>query len=301
MSPQALPYVLLMGLMFGSTLIVSRFSVGQFDATTYIWLRLGLSTLAFAAVYAFSRQRQWPTDRTLLRHAVTIGVFGTAIPMTGYVTSLVYLSAGVTAMFMTTTPAFTVLFAHFLLPDERLTKRKVTGVLLALSGAALLTLRGESGLASGEAANPLGYVLILTAIISDSLMIIYARRNCQELDTFDVTSVRMLTATLIVAPLSLWFVGFDLSAVTGAGYAALLWATAVGTFGGLLMVLWVTQRFGATTMSMVGYVIPVIAAIGGVLFLEETITTTMLIGMALIIAGVAILNRRRTAAIDIPA
>ncbi len=301
MPTQALPYVLLMGLMFGSTLIVSRFSVGQFESSTYIWLRLALGSLAFAAVYAVSSKRHWPTDRTLLRHAIVIGIFGTAIPMTGYVTSLVYLSAGVTAMFMTTTPAFTVLFAHFLLPDERLTGRKIAGVLLALSGAALLAVRGESGLATGEAANPLGYLLIFTAIISDSLMIIYARRNCQTLDTFDVTSVRILTAALIVAPISLLLVGFDLSAVTAVGYAGVIYAAAAGTFGGLLLALWVTQQFGATTVSLVGYIIPVVATVGGVLLLDETITAIMLAGMGLIIAGVAILNRRMTTAIDIPA
>lgn len=289
-----------MGLLFGSTLLVSRFSIGQFAPTTYIWLRLALAGVAFAVVYTISSKRRWPTDRTLLKHAIVIGIFGTAIPMTGYVTTLVFLSAGVTSMFMTTTPAFTVLFAQFLLPDEQLTKRKVAGVLLALSGAAILAVRGESGLATGEAANPIGYVLILTAIISDSLMIIYARRNCQQLDTFDVTSVRILTAALVVAPISLLLVGFDLSAVTAAGYAGLVYAAAAGTFGGLLMALWVTQQFGATTVSLVGYIIPVVAAVGGVLLLDETITAAMLGGMALIIAGVAILNRRTTAAIDIP-
>lgn len=290
-----------MGLMFGSTLLVSRFSVGQFAPTTYIWLRLALASLAFAAAYAFSSKRRWPTDRTLLKRSIVLGIFGTAIPMTGYVTTLVYLSAGVTSMFMTTTPAFTVLFAHFLLPDERLNGRKIIGVLLALSGAALLAVRGESGLPTGEPANPIGYALILGAIITDSLSIIYARKHMRYMNTFDVSSVRILTAALVITPLSLLLVGFDLSAVTTAGYLSLIWAAAAGTFGGLLLALWVTQQFGATATALTSYIIPVVATIGGVLFLGETITTTVLLGMVLIIAGVAILNRRTTAAMDIPA
>lgn len=301
MPAQSLPYVIALGLMFGSTLLVSRFSVGQFAPTTYIWLRLAISSLAFAAVYAFSRQRDWPRDRFLLRHAIILGIFGTAIPMVGYVSSLVYLSAGVVSMFMTSTPAFTVIFAQFLLPDEQLTLRKGMGVTLALGGAALLALRGETGLSNAEPANPLGYALILGAIIIDSLMMIYARRHMRDMDTFSVSSVRILTATLVIAPLSLLLVGFDLSAVTTAGYVSLVWAAAAGTFGGLLLALWVTQNYGATATSMTSYIIPVVAAVGGVLFLDETITTTMIIGMGLIIVGIAFLNRRRTAAIDIPA
>lgn len=301
MPAQSLPYVIALGLMFGSTLLVSRFSVGQFAPTTYIWLRLAISSLAFAAVYAFSRQRDWPRDRFLLRHAIILGIFGTAIPMVGYVSSLVYLSAGVVSMFMTSTPAFTVIFAQFLLPDEQLTLRKGMGVTLALGGAALLALRGETGLSNAEPANPLGYALILGAIIIDSLMMIYARRHMRDMDTFSVSSVRILTATLVIAPLSLLLVGFDLSAVTTAGYVSLVWAAAAGTFGGLLLALWVTQNYGATATSMTSYIIPVVAAVGGVFFLDETITTTMIIGMGLIIVGIAFLNRRRTAAIDIPA
>ena len=39
MSPTALPYVLLTGLLFGSSLIVSRYAVGQMAPTTFVWLR----------------------------------------------------------------------------------------------------------------------------------------------------------------------------------------------------------------------------------------------------------------------
>ncbi len=64
MSPEALPYIILLGILFGSSLVVSRFSVGQFQPLTYIGLRLGLAGLAHIAVYVFSRSRQWPQGRT---------------------------------------------------------------------------------------------------------------------------------------------------------------------------------------------------------------------------------------------
>ena len=101
MSPSALPYVLLTGLLFGSSLIVSRYAVGQMAPTTFVWLRLALSTAAFAAVYAVSaarrRPRRLPTDRALWRDGVILGVFSTALPMVGTIASLRYLSAGITA------------------------------------------------------------------------------------------------------------------------------------------------------------------------------------------------------------
>lgn len=302
MSPAALPYVLLLGLMFGSTLLVSRFSLTQFSPTTYTWLRLALSLLAFAGMRLAAvwrgRGRLWPAGWALWRDGLLLGAFGTAVPMVAYVASLQYQSAGVTALLLTTAPAFTVLMAQLLLPDERLTRRTGVGILLALGGAALLVLRGESGLA-GVAGSPFGYGLVIGAILIDSFMIVYTRKHCRDYDTFDLSAVRTLAAVIIVAPLSLALVGFDLSAVTGRGYVALGYAAAAGTFGGLMLFLWVNQRFGATASSMTSYVLPVVTAAGGVFFLDETITPVMLAGMALIIAGIALLNRKEAVGLEI--
>lgn len=293
MTIQALPYILLLGVLFGSTLIASRFSVGQFHPTTYIGLRLVMASLGHLAIYAFVGQYKWPTDRRLWRHATILGIFGTAIPMTAIVAALLYQSSGVTSLLITTNPALTVLLAHFLLADERLTVRKSLGILLALGGAALLAARGETGLSDMGAVNPIGYLLVLIAIIASSSMTIYARKYMSDLDSFDVASVRMFVAALVVVPLSLLFVGFDLQAVTTQGYFALGYAALIGTFSGFILSFYIIKRFGATPSAMTAYVIPIVAGVGGMLILDETISRTMLVGMGLIISGIALINQRK--------
>jgi drug/metabolite transporter (DMT)-like permease len=52
------------------------------------------------------------------------------------------------------------------------------------------------------------------------------------------------------------------------------------------------QRFGATASAVTAYVIPIVATLGGVLLLGETITKGMALGMGLIVGGVAIINQR---------
>ncbi|MFN2222982.1 MAG: EamA family transporter, partial [Candidatus Promineifilaceae bacterium] len=52
------------------------------------------------------------------------------------------------------------------------------------------------------------------------------------------------------------------------------------------------QRFGATASAITAYIIPIVATLGGVLLLGETITRDMSIGMGLIVVGVAIINQR---------
>lgn len=292
MSAQALPYVILLGFLFGSTLIASRFSVGQFNPLTYIGLRLVIASLCHLTVYALSSSRRVSRDRLLWKRSAVLGVFGTAIPMTFIVSSLQFQSAGVTAALLTTGPALTVLLAHFFLPDEKMTRRKALGVILALSGALLITLLGETGLPDVSRANPIGYVLVFVAMISASSSTIYARKYLREFDAFDVASARMSIAALVVMPVSLVLVGFDLSAVTVQGYVALGYAALIGTFSGMMLAFYIIQRFGATTSAMTAFVIPVVATLGGVLILGEQITVGMLAGTMLIIAGITIINQR---------
>ena len=291
MALQALPYVVLLGFLFGSTLVVSRFSVGQYEPLTYIGLRLVIAGLGHAAIYAVSAKRAWPKDRSLWRHGIALGILGTAVPMTAIVSSLEYQSSGLTAVLITTSPAITVLMAHFLLPDEPLTRQKGLGVVIALGGAVLLAVLGESGLPDVTRAEPIGYILVTTAMVFGSGAAIYARRYMKSFDPIDVNSVRMVSAALVVMPLSLVLVGFDVSSVDYRGVMALFYAAIVGTFSGMLLAFYNIQRFGATASAMAAYIIPIVAAIGGFLLLGETITLGMLAGMALILAGVALINR----------
>ncbi len=301
MSTKALPYVILLGFMFGSTLVISRFSVGQFAPTTYIGLRLILASSAHLALYFLLNKRfTWPQDKTLWKQAALLGVLGTAVPMTFIVSSLQYLSSGIASIMLTTGPAITVILAHLFLPDEQLNRGKAGGVILALGGAALLALSGESGLADVGKANPWGYVMLLTAVLLGNSAAIYIRKYLRGYRSYDVASIRMFVAALIVMPLSLIFVGFDLSTVTPTGYAALFYAAVMGTFGGLLLSVYNIKRFGATAGAMAAYIIPMVSVILGAILLGERITAVMLIGMVLIIGGVVIINRNQQKIISDP-
>ncbi len=288
----ALPYITLLAFLFGSTLIASRFSVGQFSPTTYIGIRLIIASLCHILVYALGPRRRWPAGKRLWLNVALLGVFGTAVPMTFIVTSLLYQSSGVTSVLLTVGPAVTVVVAHFFLVDERLMSRKITGVAFAIGGALLIAVRGETGLPEMAEANPIGYALVLSAMIFGGTGIVYARKYLRQYDAFDVASIRMFAAAAVVMPLSLIIIGFDLSRVTASGYFALGYASLVGTFSGMMLAFYIVKRFGATATAMSSNIIPVVAAAGGVLVLDETITSGMIAGMILITVGVILVNER---------
>ncbi len=294
MSIQALPYTVLLGVLYGTSLIASRFGMEQFHPSVYVGLRMSLASLAYLLVYLLDRRRRkLPREPILWRRAALLGVFGSAIPMTSIVSSMQFQSAGVTSIWLTTGPIFTVLMAHFFLDDEALTTRKSVGVAVALAGALLLAVRGESGLADVDKANPLGYGLVLLGMVCNSGMNIYARKFMRDLDAFDVASVRMFAAALTVMPLSALFVGINLGGVNVQGYISLGYASLIGTFLATGLAFYLIKRFGSTATAMALYVTPIVGGLGGVLLLNEHISAGMVAGMGFITVGIALIKQKK--------
>lgn len=289
---QALPYIVLNAFLFGSTLIASRFSVGQYEPLTYITLRLLIASSIHLGVYRVQPARTFPTDKRLWSRVSVFALFGTVINLVTIATSLRYISSGTVSILLTTGPAVTALAAALFLREERLNLRQWTGVVLALSGAALMALSGQNGLAI--ATSPIGYVLAGVGILSGSSMTVYARRTLQGYDSFDAATARSFIALLIVLPVDLLFAGFDFSRVNVQGVGAVIYAGLIGTFGGYVVQMYVIQRFGAIAAAMVPYVIPLITATGGVLVLGEQITPTMIGASLIILCGITLVQQQRS-------
>ena len=105
--------------------------------------------------------------------------------------------------------------------------------------------------------------------------------------------MQLFAATFIVLPVVGLVYGFDLAALDGQGWFAVLYGSLIGTVAAFLLFFYTIQRFGATDVALVTYVVPVVATIGGLLVLGETITGRMIIGMIIILAGIAVINLRR--------
>lgn len=293
MSNKAIFYITITGFFFGTALVAGRFAVQQFNPIVYVGLRLFLSTLAFLTVYLFASKRYpWPRWGPIWKHAAILAS-GTVTAMVCFTSSLLYLSSGLASIINTAGPALTVVLAHFALADEQLTWRKIAGVILAIGGALLLVLRGESGLPDVSQSSGTGYLLLGIAIVVIAINTIYIRRYTQQMDPFQLTSIQVLFAGVLLTPLALWFIGIQWDLVTWGGVVALGYGAFIGTFAGFVLFLQIAQSFGATAAAMTNYVSPVFATLTGMFLLGETVTLGMGLGMVIIVAGVWLVNQRR--------
>jgi drug/metabolite transporter (DMT)-like permease len=283
-----IPTILLLSFFFGSNLVVSRFALGQFHPITFVALRMPIAGV-LALLWARLQHGSFPSTRKLWLHGSVVGIFATAAPMMLFVSALQYQSSGVTALFISLTPVSAMVISHFRLPEDRMTLRKALGALLSFSGVGLLLVTGETGLQ--ETAWE-GFFLVLAGVASNGFGIVHLRKYLSGERSMDIAAVRLATAAVVSVPIATLFVGFDFSAVRWSGVFALAYGALPGTLIGFLLYSFVVARFGAIKGTQVEYLVPVVATITGVIFLDERITLVMILGMVIVFSGIAVATLR---------
>ncbi len=292
MHTKALPYIVLLSLFWGTNVVASRFGIGEFDPFLFIMLRLAIATLFFVPILLLNQGRI-PTDPELWQKATISGLLGVAIPIPTFILSLQYQSSGVASLYVTTSPVMIVIAAHYFLPDEKMTRYKALGVILALCGALFLAIRGESGLEGVGRANPLGAILVMVGLISEVFNTMFVRLRMRAFDPMQVTAIRLFIAAVVVLVVTLLVGDFSLAEVTGAGIFSLAYAALIGALGGQFMAFYIQRRFGATAFSLVAFMVPVVATGFGAALLGEIITWSMGVGVLLIGSGLILINRQK--------
>jgi drug/metabolite transporter (DMT)-like permease len=219
-----------------------------------------------------------------------MGLLNSVIPYTVITWGETRVSSGLAAILVGAMPIFTVLLAHWLTQDEKLTPPKIAGILLGFCGVVVLFL---PDVLAGATFNLVGGLAIVVAAISYAFATIQARKHLKGFPHTTVALGQMATASLILIPASVlldqpWTLHPSLGSL-----ASLLTLATIGTALAYLMYYWLIEHVGATRTSLVTYISPVIAVFLGVIFLGEVMDWTTFVGLVLIIAGVGLVTRKR--------
>lgn len=257
---------------FASNSILCRLALGArlIDAGTFTCVRL-LSGAVVLALLVALRDRALPKPQ--LRWAAGLALFAYAAPF-----SFAYLRipAGVGALVLFGAVQATMIGSD-LVKGKRLHTVEMLGLLLAVAGLVVLTLPGVSS------PDPVGTGLMAVAGVAWG---VYSLRGRDVSDPLQATAGNFVLSLLFALPLALVSVGGESATTTGLAYALASGALA----SGLGYALWYTALRGltATQAGIVQLLVPVLAAIGGALFLGETVSTRLLISGAIILSGVAL-------------
>jgi drug/metabolite transporter (DMT)-like permease len=276
---------LALGFMWGSSYLFIKLAVDDFGTFTLVALRLLVGALLLWAVVRATRQ-ELPREPRIYGHLFVMGLVNIVIPFALITWAEQSVDSSLAAILTAPVPLFAIVIAPLFLHDEPIRVNGLVGLVVGFIGVVILTSRdltvGDSDLT--------GEVALLGAAFSYAVGAVYARRNMRGVPplipaVFQVTFALLVSGTIALVAEHPWDARPDAEAIF-----SILWLGILGSGLAYLVVFRLFAAWGATRTTMVAYEIPVWGIILGFLVLAEPIDIRLLIGTALVVGGVALVN-----------
>jgi drug/metabolite transporter (DMT)-like permease len=279
-----------LALIWGGAFFFIGVAVRHVPPLTYVWLRLTIAAVAMWLFLHFKRQ-SLDLPRGAWGSIFLLALLNNAVPFALFGWGQTHIASGLASILNATTPIWGVVVAHLLTQDERMSPRKIAGVLLGFGGVAVMI--GPSLLASlGSSA--LAQLACVTASLSYALAAVWARRfRTMGVSPLSVTTGQLTAGAAMMLPVALlvdhpWAKPFPPLTAWGAIAALALLCTAFG----YVLYFRLIETSGATNALLVTLLVPPVAILLGGLFLGEHLAPQDFAGLALIALGLAAIDGR---------
>jgi len=282
--------LILLSILWGGSFFFIEVLVDYWPPLTIVFIRVLLAALGLWAIVVVTKL-PLPKTKQHWTALFVIGLINNALPFCLITWGQTQISSGLASIFNAMTPFFTVVIAGAVLADERITGKKLLGVLIGLAGAIILI---GPGALKGLSGPVLGQLAVMGAAISYAVAAAYSRRfKAWGLSPLIVATGQVTMAALILLPLTIiidrpWTLDMLPAAATLSIIALALASTVLA----YILYFRLIDSAGATNAALVTFLIPVSAILLGVFILGETFTTMQAAGMGLIGLGLLVMDGR---------
>lgn len=291
MTPRLLDWahLLYLSLAWGLSFMMIALALVTFPPLTLVWVRLALGALALYAVMRLKGLRL-PADWGWWRRFALLSLIGNLLPFTLIAWGELSVSSSMAGILMALMPISVMVLAHFFIHAEPMTPRKVLGFGLGLGGVVLLV--GVEVLGNLGGGNLLAQMAIIAATFCYAINSIFSKR-LPPIHVLVVATGTLMTGSILLLPVALvvdqpWTLDFQptaIVAVTALGF----FATGLATWAYFTII----SNCGPSFLSMINYIIPVVAFIAGVGILNEAASWDKVLALAAILSGIAVSQSRR--------
>jgi drug/metabolite transporter (DMT)-like permease len=277
----------LQSMLWGSTFFFVAIIRPHFQAWTMSFLRL-VPALAIVLIAAIWRKAHLKRRPELWFHLFVHGALNNLLPFILIYHAQAHVSGGMAAVLNATAPLTGALLAHWLTRDERLTMRRMTGVIIGIAGVAILV---------GAAVGDLGDISARVALVLGGAMFalanIYARRFLFDQPPFALATTQIAASMILAVPVIIFLEQPWLRPVpSGDAWVALMIAGALGSGLASLCHFTILRRARATNALLVTLVMPLTPIVLGALFLVDRLSMREIIGAAIIALALIVIDGR---------
>ena len=273
--------------IWGSSFMFIKVMLDEVSPVAVGWMRLGGGALLIAIVVAV-RRTALPRDARYWRSVLLVGALGSAIPFVLIPWAEQEISSQLAGILNGAMPLWAALLAHLALVEERIDRFGVSGLLLGFVGLAIVI---GPGVLDVRDASTQGALVVLLAALSYATSAVLVRRRLQGVDSTLLAGNQTVLAFIYLTPLLLMDGVPDFASLSTK---VLLSALALGVLASgvaYLIYYWLLATLHATQASMVTYLAPAAAVFWGWAVLDESVGWSVWPGLALILAGIYLLNR----------
>ncbi|MGW5053194.1 DMT family transporter [Actinokineospora sp. NPDC004072] len=279
----------LLALMWGSSFLWIEIALTGLSPVQISVARCALGATVLVGL-CYAARKRLPKDWRAWGHMTVAAVFANALPFTLFAIGQQTVDSGVAGVINATTPLWQLVIGLALGTDRGLGGLRVVGLLLGFGGTMLIFAPWDAALMGW------GALVILAAAISYAVAYAYIDRTMKHRGVAPIamSATQLLSATWLVA-LALPVGGLTPVALT---WQVVLAITMLGVFGtGFAFALFyrLLADEGPTNASVVGYLLPVVSVLLGATFLGEDLNIRIIIGMLVVLAGVAMTRIPRRA------
>ncbi len=273
--------IALIGIIWGASFLLIAISLRHFHPGLVTWMRVGLGALTLMMLPG-SRK---PIDKSDGSKIIWISILWTAIPFTLFPLAETHINSAITGLLNGGTPIFSGIIGALFFA-RKVGSSLASGIAAGFIGIAIISFASA---AHSESA-VIGIVMVLFATFCYGISTNLAGSLLQKYGSLPVMANMLGWAAIFTTPYGL----YDLARSSFA-WDSLIANFVLGVFGtGVAYALMGTLvgRVGATRATFVTYVIPVISLFLGVVFLHDVVSPLALIGVALVVSGVALASRK---------
>lgn len=254
---------------------------------TLVFIRTVIGAVCFLLWMLCSRQKLQLKGKRWTLSIITLGIANALLHYGLQTTGLQYTTAANASLYATTGPLTILLFAAFFL-GEKLSHRKILGMVLAFIG--VLTVMGWKTLRAFEwNSHLLGDLLVFTSISMWSLFAVFNKRLLKVISAQEMSAWATWIGAVVLLPISLYESSqhhFLWSSITTQAWMAMIFLGVTCTFLATLLYLMAQAKTESQKAGVYLYTIPPMTYFFSAFFLHEAITMNLLIGSALVLAGV---------------
>ncbi len=284
--------------IWGSTWLFIKLGLNDLPPFTFAGIRFVFASGILIAII-LARGVRWPRKRNEWLVIAVVGLLQFSLNYGLVFWGEQHISSGLAAVLQSTFPAFGLVLAHFYLPDERITAKRIIGVAMGFVGVAIvfshqLTIAGKGAL--------LGSIALVMSAFCGSYGNVLVKAYGTQIEPFVLAAGQMVCGFPPLLALGIATEGnpFRLHWTSNA-ILALAYLVIVGSVIAFTLFYWLVRHMDVTNTMLISLVTPVIAVLLGMIVLHERLNWRLFAGTAIIISVIGLIvlrKRQKTVAIE---